>query len=68
MHTGMAITSFLLLIISSNHMPLCSIHTIMRPLSSLVVSLRLFSFQVATTTAPCRNEAMTRHGLSCLRS
>lgn len=30
---------YLLLIISSNHMPLCRIHTMMRPLASLVVSL-----------------------------
>mmetsp|Transcript_19409 Transcript_19409/g.50955 ORF Transcript_19409/g.50955 Transcript_19409/m.50955 type:complete len:242 (-) Transcript_19409:408-1133(-) len=41
-----------LLIISSNHIPLCSIHTIMSPLSSEVVSFRYSAFQVTHTTLP----------------
>jgi len=41
---------FRLLIISSNHFPLFSIHTMMRPFWSEVVSLRNFSFQHTQTT------------------
>lgn len=47
----------LLLIISSNHRPLCSVHTMIRPLESLVVSLLCCSFHAATTTLsawPCK--------------
>ena len=41
-----------LLIISSNHTPLCSVHTMMRPLASAVVSLQNCSFHTARITAP----------------
>lgn len=55
-----------LLIISSNHMPLCSIHTMMRPLSSLVVSFWNASFQHVTTTLPlCPSRVWFRDRLFC---
>lgn len=41
-----------LLIISSYHIPLCSIHTMMRPNSSLVVSFWNWLFQHTQTTDP----------------
>lgn len=50
-HTFMSLTALLwrLLIISSNQRPLCSIHTIISPCSSQVVSFEYVAFQVTHT-------------------
>lgn len=66
----MPLPAHLLLIISSNHMPLCSIHTMMRPLSSLVVSFWNASFQVTHCASERRHRgprAKLKHGwVACL--
>lgn len=74
-NTFMSLTALLwrLLIISSNQRPLCSIHTMMSPCSSQVVSFEYVAFQVTHTcrcdgpgslseherTVACRRKPMT---------